>query len=349
MKSRVSYFSLRRLKALCWKEMLQIMRDPSSIVIAIILPVLLLFLFGYGVNLDTNRLRVGLVLEDGGAHGQHFAQSVIGSPYMDVVLGSSRAQMQSYMDEGGIRGMLVVPSDFSSNIEQGHGNAQIQVIADGSQPNTANFVVAYAQGVWLTWQEASWRDAAKISGGGMPVVIEPVVRYWFNPTTVSRNYLIPGSISVVMTIIGALLTSMVIAREWERGTMEALLATPVTRLEFLLSKIIPYYILGMMAMGICVLIATSLMNVPLRGPLWLLFIAGSLFMGCALGMGLLISTLTRNQFNAAQAALNVAFLPAVMLSGFVFEIASMPKVIQVVTYIFPARYFVSISQTLFQA
>ena len=347
--TKKSNFSFRRLKALCWKETLQIIRDPSSIIIAIILPVVLLLIFGFGVNLDTNRLRIGIVLEDNGMHAQRFAAAVIGSPYFEVTTGVSRTQMQTQMSDGYIRGMLVVPSDFSSNIEQGMGDARIQVLADGSQPNTANFVVSYAQGVWLTWQEATLRDAAQIRGGGVPVAIEPVVRYWFNPTTVSRNYLIPGSISVVLTIIGALLTSMVIAREWERGTMEALLVTPITKFEFLLSKIIPYYVLGMIAMGICVLMATYLMNVPMRGSHLLLFISGSLFMGCALGIGLLISTLTRNQFNAAQAALSAAFLPAVMLSGFLFEIASMPKAVQMVTYIFPARYFVSISQTLFQA
>ena len=349
MKENKSSFSLRRLKALCRKETLQIARDPSSILIAVILPIVLLLIFGFGVNLDSNRLRIGLVLEDQGAHAQRFAATVKGSPYFDVVTGVSRVEMQTYMDENGVRGMLVVPSDFSSSIDQGSGGARIQVLTDGSQPNTANFMVSYAQGVWLTWQEATLRDFAQITDGGVPVAIEPVARYWFNPTTVSRNYLIPGSISVVLTIIGALLTSMVIAREWERGTMEALLATSMTRFEFLLSKIIPYYVLGMLSMGICVLMATCLMNVPLRGSYGLLFISGSLFMGCALGLGLLISTLTRNQFNAAQAALSAAFLPSVLLSGFIFEIASMPKAIQVVTYIFPARYFVSISQTLFQA
>jgi ABC-2 type transport system permease protein len=174
-------------------------------------------------------------------------------------------------------------------------------------------------------------------------------RYWFNPTTVSRNYLVPGSISVIMTIIGALLTSLVVAREWERGTMEALLSTPVTRAELLLSKIIPYYLLGMAAMAMCVLVATLVMGVPLRGSLWVLFVVTSLFLGSALGLGLLLSTTTRNQFIAAQFALTAAFLPAIMLSGFVFEIRSMPLAVQAVTYLIPARYFVSALQTLFQA
>lgn len=338
-------FSWRRLKALCWKETLQIVRDPSSIMIAAILPIVLLLIFGFGINLDSNRMRIGVVLEDSGAHAQRFVSAVKGSPYFEVMQGVSRKEMQMRMDEGQIRGVLVIPSDFSTKVEQGQGEASIQVLADGAQPNTANFVVTYSQGAWLTWQAATMQDA-----GIEPVVgIEPIVRYWFNPTTVSRNYLIPGGICVIMTIIGALLTSMVVAREWERGTMEALLATPVTKAEFLLSKILPYYVLGIVAMAICIAMATLLMDVPLRGSLFLVFLSGSLFLGSALGMGLLISTVTRNQFNAAQAALNAAFLPAVLLSGFMFEIASMPVVIQAVTYLIPARYFVSISQTLFQA
>lgn len=339
------YFSGRRLRALCWKETLQIVRDPSSIAIAIILPIVLILIFGFGISLDFNRLRIGVVLEDGGGHAQRFLAAMKGSPYMEVTQGVSREQMQVLMDKGKIWGMVVIPADFSTKVTQGQGHAVIQVLADGSQPNMANFVVSYTQGAWLTWQMATLQDA-----GIKPVAsIDMVPRYWFNPTVESRNFLIPGSISVIMTIIGALLTSMVIAREWERGTMESLLATPVTKVEFLLSKILPYYALGMLAMMICMGIATGLMGVPFRGSLLLLLAAGSLFLGSALGLGLLISTVTRNQFNAAQAALNAAFLPAILLSGFIFEIASMPAVIQWVTYVIPARYFVVILQTLFQA
>ena len=177
--------------------------------------------------------------------------------------------------------------------------------------------------------------------------LEP--RYWFNPTTVSRNFLVPGSISVIMTVIGALLTSLVVAREWERGTMEALLSTSVTKSELLLSKILPYYVLGMVAMTLCVLVATLLLGVQLHGSFWILFIVSSLFLGSGLGLGLFLSTVTRNQFVAAQTALIAAFLPATMLSGFVFEIASMPPAIRGVSYLIPARYFVGALQTLFQA
>jgi ABC-2 type transport system permease protein len=175
------------------------------------------------------------------------------------------------------------------------------------------------------------------------------VRSWFNPSNVSRNFLVPGSIAVVMTIIGALLTSLVVAREWERGTMEALLATPVTKAELLLSKILPYYVLGMLAMIVCLGVAVFIMGIPFRGSLAALFGISTLFLGTALGMGLFLSTVLRSQFNAAMAALTTGFLPALMLSGFVFEIDSMPKVLQLLTRIIPARYFASSLQTLFQA
>jgi ABC-2 type transport system permease protein len=174
-------------------------------------------------------------------------------------------------------------------------------------------------------------------------------RAWYNPATISRDYLVPGSIAVVMTVIGALLTSLVVAREWERGTMEALLATPVTAAELLLSKILPYYLLGMMAMALCTLVAVLLMGVPFRGSFLALAGSSTLFLGAALGFGLFLSTTLRNQFEAAQAALTAGFLPAMMLSGFVFEISSMPWPVRLLTRLFPARYFTSSLQTLFQA
>ena len=174
-------------------------------------------------------------------------------------------------------------------------------------------------------------------------------RFWFNPAAESRNFLIPGSITIIMTVVGALLTSLVVAREWERGTMEALLASPVTRTELLLSKLLPYYALGIVSMFLCVGVAVFIMRVPFRGSLLVLWGIGSLFMASSLGLGLLLSTVLRNQFNAAMAALNAAFLPALILSGFLFEIRSMPAGMQVVTHLIPARYLVTAMQTLFQA
>ncbi|HWQ93508.1 MAG TPA: ABC transporter permease, partial [Clostridia bacterium] len=198
---------------------------------------------------------------------------------------------------------------------------------------------------WDSWRQQ--RAALRGEPLANPVTLEP--RFWFNPTAESRNYLIPGSITIIMTVIGALLTSLVIAREWERGTMEALLASPVTRTELLLSKFLPYYALGILSMFICVAVAVFLMHVPFRGSLLVLWLVGSLFLGSGLGLGLLLSTVTRNQFNAAMAALNAGFLPALILSGFIYEIRTMPTIIRAVTYLVPARYFVTAMQTLFQA
>jgi ABC-2 type transport system permease protein len=338
-------FSPRRVWALCVKEVRQILRDPSSLLIAFVLPVGLLFIFGYGISLDTNRVKLGIVMEDHGAEAVRLAATAAGSRYVDAVFTDTLAPVQAMMDRGALRGAIVIPPDFTAKVLGGQGDAVLQVLTDGADPNTANFVANYARGLAQIWN-AGRADAYGVEAEPA-IALEP--RYWFNPTTVSRNFLIPGSISVVMTIIGALLTSLVVAREWERGTMEALLATPVRRMELLASKVLPYYLLGLAAMAVCVLVAVFIMNVPFRGSVAMLVVSTSLFLGSALGLGLLLSTVTRVQFNAAQAALNAAFLPATLLSGLVFEIASMPKVIQAVTLLVPARYFVKVLQTQFQA
>jgi len=338
-------FSFRRLVALCRKESFQIVRDPSSVLIAFILPVGLLFIFGFGINLDATRVRIGVLAEDAGAAARSFVATLAASPYVEVVPGGSRVELDRRLTTGDVRGIVVIAGDFGRRYAASGVPAPIQVIADGAEPNTANFVAAYAQGVWEIWYAHRLADA----GLPPPPAIDVVPRYWFNPAAISRNYLVPGSIAVIMTIIGALLTSLVVAREWERGTMEALLSTPVTRAELLLSKILPYYVLGMGAMVICVAISVWILNVPFRGSIAVLMVYTTLFLGSALGLGLLLSTVTRNQFNAAQAALNAAFLPATMLSGFVFEISSMPTPVRLFSYLIPARYFVTALQTLFQA
>lgn len=344
-EGRAASFSFRRLFALCLKETRQIVRDPSSILIAFVLPVILLLIFGYGISLDTNRLRLGVVLEDSGVEAVRFAAAAAGSPYIEPTFAATLRDVEEKLTRGELRGVIVIPQDFTVRVMEGRGEANIQVLTDGSEPNTASFVGNYARGLFESWLSA--RAAAYGGSAAERVSLEP--RYWFNPTTVSRNYLIPGSISVVMTIIGALLTSLVVAREWERGTMEALLATPISKAELLLSKSLPYYFLALAAMAICVLIAIFSMEVPFRGSVAMLLLSTSLFLGSALGLGLLLSTVTRNQFNAAQGALNAAFLPAALLSGLIFEIASMPVVVQAVTFLIPARYFVKTLQTLFQA
>ena len=337
--------NLRRLAALSKKEILQILRDPSSQLIAFMLPVVLLLIFGYGINLDSTGLRVGLVLEDTGTEARRFAESLYASPYFRIVPGETQAEMGRLLTEGKVRGFVVVPQDFARKLTRADDTAPLLVVTDGAEPNTANFVENYVRGAWENWRAARWEQRGETLPN--PVTIEP--RYWYNPTAESRNYLIPGSITIIMTVIGALLTSLVIAREWERGTMEALLASPITRTELLLSKLLPYYVLGIFSMFLCTAVAVFLMGVPFRGSLLVLWLCGSLFLGSGLGLGLLLSTATRNQFNAALAALNAAFLPALILSGFLYEIRSMPVVIQALTYLVPARYFVTALQTLFQA
>ncbi len=337
--------SIRRLFALCRKETLQILRDPSSNIIAFVLPVIMLFIFGYGISLDSAGLRLGLVLEDTSPEARHFADSLFGSPYLRVTAGLDRAAMAQALTEGRVRGLVIVPSDFSEKLNRQLHPAPILVVTDGAEPNTANFVENYVRNAWDGWLQQ--RASARGETAGTAITVEP--RFWFNPAAESRNYLIPGSITIIMTVIGALLTSLVVAREWERGTMEALLASPVTRAELLLSKLLPYYALGIISLFLCVGVSVFVLGVPYRGSIFALWLAGSLFLGSALGLGLLLSTATRNQFNAALAALNAAFLPAVILSGFIYEIRSMPAVIRAFTYLIPARYFVTAMQTLFQA
>lgn len=336
---------LRRLVALCWKEALQIFRDPSSNLTAFVLPLIMLLIFGYGISLDSSALKIGLVIQDKSPEAQEFAASLTGTLYLRVTQGQSSAEMSAAITRGQVRGFVVVPQDFAAKLKRDSESAPLLVVTDGAEPNTANFVENYVQGAWDLWlQDRAAKRGQSVAPG---ITIEP--RFWFNPSAESRNYLIPGSITIIMTVIGALLTSLVVAREWERGTMEALLASHVSRLELLLSKLIPYYVLGMVSLLICVGVSVFLLGVPFRGSLLVLWVAGSLFLGSALGMGLLLSTVMRNQFNAAQAALNAAFLPAVILSGFIYEIGSMPAVIRAFTYLIPARYFVTAMQTLFQA
>lgn len=338
-------FSLRRLTALCKKETRQILRDPSSGLIAFVIPLMLLFIFGYGINLDSSRLRVGILVEQQSADARDLTNAFIGSPYIEPTISDNRPELIQMMQAGKIRGLIVIPGDFAEQMARPQSTAPIQVITDGSEPNTANFVQGYAQGVWLIWQQQRASDR----GEELTPLIEVQMRYWFNPAAISQHFIIPGAITIIMTVIGAILTSLVIAREWERGTMEALLSTQVTRAELLLSKLIPYYFLGAIAMVLCMMVAVWVLGVPYRGSLLILFVISSLFLASTLGMGLLISTLTRNQFNAAMVALNAAFLPSIMLSGFIFQIDSMPAIVRAFTYIIPARYFVSSLQTLFLA
>ncbi|MGD2169882.1 MAG: ABC transporter permease [Chlamydiota bacterium] len=334
----------RRITALIIKEFLQIMRDPSSLSITVFLPLLLIFLYGSGVSLDLDHLRMGLVLEDTSPDVQSFAASVTGSRYFDAKIARDRRELIDDITRGTIRGMIVVPSYFTQFRNRPDKIAPIQVIADGSETNTANFVLNYAAGAFQSWiaQEAHIT--------GIPEeypIINTQPRYWYNEQLESRFFLLSGSLAIIMTLIGALLTALVVAREWERGTMEALMSTTVGIKELVIAKMIPYFVLGMISMAICVLISVVFYGLPHRGSFLMLAFVSALFLFCSLGIGLMISTLTKNQVFAYQITLIVAFLPAYILSGFLFDIHSMPKWIQVITYIIPAKYFVQSLQSLF--
>lgn len=335
---------LRRLAAITRKETLQIFRDPSTLLVAFVLPIVMLFLFAYAVSLDTRQVRIGVVLESDSEAAHALAAAFAGSRYFAVTPARDRREVEPQLVSGQLRGYIVIPQDFTNRIQRGRSEGLVQIITDGTQPNTATFVANYAQGVVANWQAGRPPNA-----GAMPPAIVLQPRFWFNPEMESRRALIPGALAVVMTIIGTLLTALVVAREWERGTMEGLFSTPASVAEIVLGKLIPYFGLGLFAIGIGSALAVGVFGLPLRGSVFTLFLLAAVFLIPALGLGLLISTLAKNQFIAAQLALIAGFLPAFLLSGFLFEIRSMPLPIQLITHIVPARYFNAGLQTVFLA
>ncbi len=334
----------RRLLALIRKEFLQIVRDPSAIAIAFVMPAFLLFLFGYGVSLDARLVPVAVVVETATVETSAFVAGLQQSPYFQPKIYPDMPSARNAVMQRQVEGILWLRSDFSQTLLRGE-TAPISLLVNGVDANNARILQGYIQGVWQNWLQSR----AQAAGVSLVVPVVAQDRIWFNPALRSRNYLVPGLIAVIMTLIGALLTALVVAREWERGTMEALMAAPVTLSEILLGKLIPYFIMGMGGMALSVILAIVLFTVPMEGSLWVLVIGSALFLLVALGMGLLISTLAKNQFVAGQLAIIVTFLPAFILSGFVFDIGSMPAPVQFVTHIIAARYFVAILQTVFLA
>ena len=336
--------SRMRLRGLIRKEFLQIVRDPSSIAIAFLMPIFLLLLFGYGVSLDSEHIPVALVVEQPGADSADFAAAFHQSRYFQPALYRNTRDAEQAMMAGRVNAIVVLRQDFARQLRQKDG-APVQLIVNGVDANTARIISGYVQGAWGKWLE----HYAQQRGLKLEVPVQLEQRVWFNSELRSRNFLVPGLVAVIMTLIGALLTAMVMSREWERGTMEALLVTPLSMSEVILGKLIPYFILGMGGLLLAVGMALFLFGVPLRGSLWVLFAASALFLITALGMGLLISTVARSQFVAGQIALITTFLPAFLLSGFIFDIGSMPTVVQAITHVIAARYYVAILQTVFLA
>ena len=333
-----------RLLGMIRKESLQILRDPSSISIAFVLPMVLLFLFGYGVSLDAKLIPVGIVIEQPDTTTQSLAGAFERSEFFQPSYFDNIQTAQQMLNERHIDGILWMRNNFSSNLLAG-GEAPIGLIINGVDSNQANITQGYIQGTWLAWLSRY----AESRGQPPPIPVSLEQRVWFNAALSSRLFLVPGLIAIIMTMIGSLLTALVVAREWERGTMEALMVTPLRIGEMLAGKLIPYFVLGMAGMLFSVAMAVWQFDVPLRGSFWLLVVSSALFMLVALAIGLLISIISKNQFVAGQLAIIVTFLPAFILSGFLFDINSMPEWVQLITHLVPARYFVAILQTLFLA
>ena len=338
-------FSVRRLWALLQKEGLQIRRDPSAISIALIMPLVLLFLYGFGISLDAREVPIGLVAEEATPESASLFAAFAATPYLQPVSFENVATAEAAVMRGQIRGFVVLRPEFARRLVAASGPAPIQLVVDGVDANTARIVSGYVDAAIELWLEERGLEHGRPHV--LPVTLEQ--RVWFNPEIRSTDFLVPGLVALVMTLIGALLTALVVAREWERGTMEAIMASPATTLEILAGKLIANFILGMGGMAVSVALAILLFGIPFRGSLAVLILVSAVFLVTALGIGLLISTAAKNQFVAAQAAFIATYMPALMLSGFLFDIRSMPGWLQLLTRLVPARYFVSSLQTLFLA
>jgi len=334
---------LRRTRALVRKETYQVMRDPSSIAIGVVLPLILILLFGYGLSLDVKNVPLAVVIDEASDEAVGLVASFELSPYFEPQIARSMPRAQQLLLEQEVDGIVRIPSDFARQLNA--GLADLQLIVHGADANRARIIQGYVQGAVAAW--SSQRAVQGRSADSAPVTLQ--TRMWFNEANDSSYFLVPGLIVLVMTLIGALLTAMVMAREWERGTLEALLVTPVRSDEILIGKTLPYFLLGMIGLAVCVLAAKFLFQVPLRGSLWVLLGASMLYVLVALGIGLLISSWVKNQLVASQLTMLATFMPAFMLSGFLFDLRSMPAAVRLITYLLPARYYVALLQSVFLA
>ncbi|HEU5443283.1 MAG TPA: ABC transporter permease [Steroidobacteraceae bacterium] len=335
---------VRRILALVKKETRQMIRDPATIAVGIVLPVILILLFGFGLSLDVRDVPLAVVLEDSSAPAENLLGELALSRYFRPQVVYSPQAADRLMMSGSVDGILTIPPDFARRFTA--GAARVQLAVHGSDANRARIIEAYvagAVGAWSARQSAD--EGTRVAGG--PVNVQ--TRMWFNAANDSHYFLVPGLIVLVMTLIGAFLTAMVVAREWERGTFEALFVTPVRSGEILLGKTIPYFALGVLGLILCVVSGKFLFHVPIVGSLVVLLGASMLYVLVALGVGLLISSYFKNQLVASQLTMLATFMPALMLSGFLFDLRSMPAVIRAITYLLPARYYVALLQTTFLA
>ena len=340
--------SLTRMLAVARKEIVQIMRDARSLIIVLVMPVVLVLLFGYGVSLDLKHLPVYVYDRDGSQQSQELLRRFQASRYFRVVGAvDNYRDLTRAIDEGHAKMGIVIPWDFSRRLHDGRP-AQVQALVDGTDDNTANVLISYAQAVVQGYSADVQMDWLR--SRGQPVQRSSVsidTRTWYNEDLESSAFIVPGVLALVMSVIGAFLTSLTIAREWERGTMEQLISTPVTPLEIMLGKLVPYFVLGMIAVLVCSLIARFWFHVPFRGSFVTLLVSSAMFMIVVLSLGFLISVIAKNQLAASQIALVTTFLPAFILSGFLYAIEQMPIVLQWITRILPARYYVSLLKKIF--
>lgn len=334
----------RRLVSLTRKEFRQLLRDRSNLLIGIGLPIVLILIFGYGLSLDVKRADLAVAMEDISPDARDVVSGLQGSSYLRVLPARSLAEAKTMMDRHEVDALVHVPSDFSRRLAA--GDAQLQVLTQGGDPSRALVIQGYVDGAVGAWalQRADREGGAATQDG-----VQVVDRLWFNSANNSTWYLVPGLIVLIMTLVGTFLTALVMAREWERGTLESLFVTPVHPVEILVAKIIPYFCVGLLGLALCLVAARLLFGVPLHGSLGVLLVASMLYMFVSLGIGLLISAFTKNQFLASQIAILASFLPAMMLSGFVFDLRNVPAAVRIIGHMLPATYFMELAKSLFLA
>ncbi|MGA2962277.1 MAG: ABC transporter permease [Candidatus Korobacteraceae bacterium] len=340
--------SFTRFLAVAKKEVVQILRDSRSLIIVLIMPLILVLLFGYGVNLDLKGLPVYVYDRDGSRQSQDLLKRFQASAYFNLVrVVNDYPALARSLDDGHAKMGIVIPWDFTQRLNDGRP-AQVQVLVDGSDDNTANVLIGYAQAVVQGYSseiQLNWlRNRGQLI---QPAPVSVETRTWYNEDLESSAFIVPGVLALVMSVIGAFLTSLTIAREWERGTMEQLISTPVTPLEIMLGKLAPYFIIGMFDVVVCALVAIYWFHVPFRGSFLTLLVSSAMFMVVVLSLGFFISVIAKSQLAASQIALLVTFLPAFLLSGFLYAIEQMPAVLQWITRILPARYYVSVLKKIF--
>jgi ABC-2 type transport system permease protein len=340
--------SLTRFLAVARKEIIQVLRDSRSLMIVLIMPVVLLMLFGYGVNLDQKHIPIYVYDQEGSQQSQDLLKYFKASQYFNVVEAvNGYPELNHALDAGDARMGIVIPWDFSSGLHAGRA-IKIQALVDATDDNSANVAIGYAQAVVQGYSSAIQLDWLRDQGElARPASVSVQTRTWYNEDLESSAFIVPGVLALVMSVIGTFLTSLTIAREWERGSMEQLISTPVTALEIMLGKLVPYFIIGMFDVIVCAVLAIYWFQVPFRGS-FITLIAGSImFLIVVLSMGYFISVVAKSQLAASQIALLVTFLPAFLLSGFLFAIEQMPVVLQWITRIFPARYYVYVLKKIF--